>query len=301
MMKNIVQRPSQSRSILACSPDDAKRSAVYRIVNKVNGKVYIGFTRCISDRCSQHYSDLMKGKHGNTALQRDWIDHGSENFKMEIVQFYEGENGYALEIPEIKRVWKEKGRENVYNTHCYESMKHGMTGTPTWEYWRKKRHDKENGWPKRWDDLTLFVEDLGLKPGGNSKVSKKDEALPHGKGNSFWCDDINRAFRVSLFTIDGETKSVSDWARAKGVEINTVHGRLRRGRSIEKALSPENNRQKITDQDALEIRIKHSNGISRNDLCDEYGLAKNTVRAILLGETFKCVGGPIIKKKWTKT
>lgn len=302
MMNGIVQQADAVKPVLAlyCKRSECRKAAVYRIRNKANGRIYIGVTNCLSARRSQHLSKLSRGTHANSRMQDDWVQHGGHRFTMEPIKFFSNQNGFDLEIAEIQKAWEQNGRSNVYNTHCYETMKHGLSGTPTWEYWRKRRNDKNNDWPERWNDLTNLVEDIGLKPKADSQISRIDESAPHGKGNSYWDTKLERAFRVSLFTIDGETHSISDWARITGVCIATVHGRIRRGATIEEALSLANRRQKITDVDAFDIRIKNSKGVTRKELCAEYGLAKNTIRAILLGETFKDAGGPVIRKKWTK-
>jgi hypothetical protein len=43
--------------------------------------------------------------------------------------------------------------------------------------------------------------------------------------------------RVRLLTLDGETKTVSQWARDRGMSIKTLHDRLFRGWSVRKALT----------------------------------------------------------------
>ena len=61
-------------------------SGIYSITNKVNNKVYIGSSKNIFNRKSQHYSELRGNYHVNIFLQRAWNKYGEHNFKFEIVE-----------------------------------------------------------------------------------------------------------------------------------------------------------------------------------------------------------------------
>lgn len=51
---------------------------IYKITNRINGKVYIGqTTRGLHKRRLDHLKDLKKGKHHNNHLQRSYNDHGN--------------------------------------------------------------------------------------------------------------------------------------------------------------------------------------------------------------------------------
>ena len=60
---------------------------IYRIVNKVNSKIYVGQTtsRNISKRFISHRSKLQRGVHENTYLQRAWTKYGQDAFVFEIL------------------------------------------------------------------------------------------------------------------------------------------------------------------------------------------------------------------------
>ncbi len=45
---------------------------IYKITNTNNGKVYIGQTNNIEVRKDQHFSALLKGKHENKYMQKDY-------------------------------------------------------------------------------------------------------------------------------------------------------------------------------------------------------------------------------------
>lgn len=61
---------------------------VYQI--EVNGKIYIGSaSQSISRRWSNHLTELRRGVHGNSRLQRAFNKYGEENFKFSIIEIVE--------------------------------------------------------------------------------------------------------------------------------------------------------------------------------------------------------------------
>lgn len=65
-----------------------KRSpGVYRILNKRNGKAYIGGTgRTIETRWLEHRQHLTDGVHHNKALQEDWDHFGAGSFRFQVLE-----------------------------------------------------------------------------------------------------------------------------------------------------------------------------------------------------------------------
>jgi len=58
---------------------------VYRIVNKVNGKIYIGSSADVNRRVKQHYNQLIGNNHENRYLQNACNKYGIENFEFSLV------------------------------------------------------------------------------------------------------------------------------------------------------------------------------------------------------------------------
>lgn len=70
-------------------------NCVYRIINKINNKVYIGSTIDSERRKLEHLSQLNRGVHINTYLQRSYDKHGKDAFIFDVIE--EGlENGELL-------------------------------------------------------------------------------------------------------------------------------------------------------------------------------------------------------------
>jgi group I intron endonuclease len=62
-----------------------KICGIYRIVNMVNGKSYIGKALSIYSRWQVHKYHLRKNTHHSRKLQNAWNKYGEHNFRLEIV------------------------------------------------------------------------------------------------------------------------------------------------------------------------------------------------------------------------
>ena len=108
---------------------------IYKITNKVNNKIYIGFTsKSIEKRFKQHCY-LAEYKHGNTysIIHKAINKYGVENFSIETI--YSGENKEEV-------LSKEDYYINLYNSYIpngYNIAK-GGNNPPSWE---GKRHTEE--------------------------------------------------------------------------------------------------------------------------------------------------------------
>ena len=60
---------------------------IYRIVNNVNGKCYVGSAVNLNNRWRTHKGPLRKNKHGNSYFQNAWNKYGEENFIFEILEY----------------------------------------------------------------------------------------------------------------------------------------------------------------------------------------------------------------------
>lgn len=65
---------------------------IYKIENKVNGKIYVGQSVNIETRWKNHRYELMNNTHYNEHLQRSWNKYGSDNFVFSIIEECEKEN-----------------------------------------------------------------------------------------------------------------------------------------------------------------------------------------------------------------
>lgn len=59
---------------------------IYKIRNKITGKVYIGSSQDIPSRWKQHKGALKVGKHHSRLLQESWRRYGPDNHKFEVLE-----------------------------------------------------------------------------------------------------------------------------------------------------------------------------------------------------------------------
>lgn len=85
---------------------------VYKIINVINGKCYVGSSFEIEKRFWRHRNELEKGIHHCTYLQRAWSKYGEEAFKFEIVHECDTE----AEARDLEQVYLDTEYDTLYNT-----------------------------------------------------------------------------------------------------------------------------------------------------------------------------------------
>lgn len=75
---------------------------IYRYINTINGKSYVGQSLDLKHRHNEHINLLKRGVDGCTLLQKAWNKYGEENFVYEIICLCKPEELDALEIRYIE-------------------------------------------------------------------------------------------------------------------------------------------------------------------------------------------------------
>jgi group I intron endonuclease len=89
---------------------------IYKIVNKNNGKYYVGSSNRIEKRWNRHRLDLRKNKHVNPKLQAAWNFHGEECFKFEVTEQLDGISPEKLkEVEDRYLAICEQDKDSNYN------------------------------------------------------------------------------------------------------------------------------------------------------------------------------------------
>ena len=71
---------------------------IYKIINLITGKMYIGETTNCKQRWSQHLMMLNAGKHHSQKLQRAFDKYHAENFQFQVIEEIEDEKRFEREI-----------------------------------------------------------------------------------------------------------------------------------------------------------------------------------------------------------
>ena len=135
-----------------------------------------------------------------------------------------------------------------------KSRTHGMSGTPIYGMWRRmiQRCEDKNCTDYKyyggrgisvcpeWHDFETFLKDVGERPEGLTLDRiRNDEG--YAPGNVRWvsrADQMKNTRICRFLEHDGQIKTVSDWAREKGIKPRTLNARLNvLGYTVEEALS----------------------------------------------------------------
>ncbi len=113
---------------------------------------------------------------------------------------------------------------NPNNASYYNYGARGITVCDEWRHDRTKFVDwaKENGYRK------------GLS------IDRIDNNKGYSPDNCRWVERLvqqNNTRKNRFLTVDGETHTISEWARIKGISKSSIEGRLRRGLSDEEAVN----------------------------------------------------------------
>lgn len=150
-------------------------------------------------------------------------------------------DAFVLKGCMCKRVHGESGRGATQQTPAYRTwaaMKlrcynknhehyrfYGGRGISVCERWRQSYRN--------------FLQDMGPRPTGTT-LDRIDNDGPYSPDNCRWAtkqEQVNNSRSVRLLTFDGQTRSISEWARVIGIQDGTIRYRLKKGWSIEQALT----------------------------------------------------------------
>lgn len=135
-----------------------KQSGIYRIVNKINGKGYVGSAINFIKRWWKHKFDLRKNRHHSIKLQNAWNKYGEENFDFIVIELVKDKN---------KLIEREQYWINFYDA---SHPKKGYNVSPTAgsplgvEFEHTKQLKK---------DLLKFVKNNGYLPSAVGKTKKE--------------------------------------------------------------------------------------------------------------------------------
>jgi hypothetical protein len=93
----------------------------------------------------------------------------------------------------------------------------------------------------RWLKFECFIEDMGPRPSSRHTLERKDNNGNYEPGNCEWATrdaQMTNTRHNRFLTYGGETRTLSDWARLIGIAVSSLHGRLKKGWPLDRALTP---------------------------------------------------------------
>ena len=150
------------------------------------------------------------------------------------------------------RKFSEETKEKIRK----KSLKHGMSGTKTYESWASMKarclnpnHKNYKNYGGRgivicecWlgkNGFQNFFNEMGEKPKGLS-IDRIDNNKGYCKSNCRYAtqkQQLNNIRRNRLLTYKNKTQNVTQWAEELGINRNTLFGRIRYGWSVKRILT----------------------------------------------------------------
>jgi len=217
---------------------------IYKIINVVNNKFYVGSAVDLKRRKTRHFSELRNKRHPNGHLQAAWIKYGEQSFVFVVVE----ELPDDADLLAAENVWL---KEHVGKDYCYNlgvdatAPTLGMSGelSPTWGY----KHTDEakaviaaSSRGRTQDEETIRKKTAHLigKP-KSAEVRAKISATLSGEGN-YWYGKKrpDHGAKVSRAVVvrrpDGETvyPSIAALREELGIKPPTVNRALKSGKPL---------------------------------------------------------------------
>jgi len=177
--------------------------------------------------------------------------------------------------------------------------KHGMTGTKIWELWKaiRKRcngrakstqlyRDKGITVCREWDSASTFIEwaeSAGYSPG--LQIDRIDNRKGYSPENCRFVpprENANNKDNTILLTHNGKTQSIWRWSLETGIKAHSIHTRIVRGWSHEKALT-----KSISPKTKTPIINTETKEVFRTikEAAESLGMKKGTLRSMLVGRS----------------
>jgi len=132
--------------------------------------------------------------------------------------------------------------------------RHGLRNHPLYATWcnMKARCDNHNhpqfkdyggrgiAYDPAWAFFPAFLAGVGEKPFPEASLDRIDNNGNYEPGNVRWADRTTQRInsrQITLVCINGKTKRIMEWCAEYQINIASVHRRLKRGMSIQDAIT----------------------------------------------------------------
>jgi group I intron endonuclease len=174
---------------------------IYKIINVVNNKFYIGSAVSFRKRKTRHFSELRNNKHNNRHLQAAWRKYGEQAFVFVVVE--EVEDRAMLLETENRWLKAHVGKDYCYNIGVDATAPTlGMSGelSPTWGRKRTSEELAAQSWVGRKHTIESrdrIRQHLIGKP-KSAEVRAKISATLSGAGNPNYGKPRSNDFKAKV-------------------------------------------------------------------------------------------------------
>ena len=173
-------------------------SGIYKIINKINGKYYVGSSDNIlgtTGRWKEHINGLKNNRHDNKYLQNAWNKYGESNFEFIIIEEIPKEKLFEIEQKYLDKL--KLNRRNLCYNLSFNATGGGFLG---------HRHSMES--------RRKISEKLKGKPSPTKGLKQSQEQINHrvvnyliGDKNARW-KHVNEETKAKLFIVYKQFGSV---------------------------------------------------------------------------------------------
>lgn len=205
---------------------------IYKIINTVNGKFYIGSSTNLRKRLYEHYRELNLGIHPNKHLQAAWVKYGKSGFKFQILETIKDTSNFTnIDLRNLET-------DYIQKTQCYtDSIGYniipggiGTYGLPCSEEKRKKISEANKG-KKACNEGTAMSEE-------QKELLKQPKRKSKGKA-------------VDIYTLEGEfletLNSIAEVVEKYGVAKNTIVDQCKGRRSGKKFIFKYHSEEELVE------------------------------------------------------
>lgn len=216
---------------------------IYKIINVINNKFYVGSAVDLKRRKTRHFSDLRNGRHSNGKLQSAWGKYGEQAFVFVVVE----ELPEDVDLLAAENVWL---KEHVGKEYCYNlgvdatapMLGVGGEASPTWGRKRTPEELAAQSWAGRTHTAEAkerIRQHLIGKP-KSTEVRAKISATLSGAGNPWYGKKrpdhgakVSKA--VQAISPDGQTleyASIAALREKSGMKPPTINRALKSGKPL---------------------------------------------------------------------
>lgn len=185
---------------------------IYRIVNKVNSKYYVGSSINTARRRKEHFTALRENEHVNDYLQNAWNKHGESSFVFEVVSILPS----STTLPQL--LSEEQKWLNIAETDPLSYNLTFVAGCPTSNlsyYSKQKRSKALRNVPRTPEWIAKISKShLGIRPSKQSRLRMrrahlgKKQTLKHAQNAA-----ATRRKHWAFLAPDGQLTNIYDLKR----------------------------------------------------------------------------------------
>lgn len=239
-------------------------SGIYQIVNRTNGKRYIGSSVRLLGRKKRHFSELDCNMHHSQALQRAWNKYGKENFDFLILEYCEPDKLIEREqyyidtlLPEYN-ICKVAGNCLGVKNSAETKSKRVAALKKYWDIEGLNRPTSKQNKQKKKDANTLIRQEKELR---NQQII---EDIKSGIRQDVIADKYNLSPSV-----------ITQLKKKSGIIIDIG---IRRGGN--------NNFSKLDEKQVREIKQLLQDRVRQREIADLYNVTVRTIKAIKSGQNW---------------